>query len=153
MSDDLRTLEQFLHAKIPLTRAMQLRVVDDEEHCFAIVAPVAANVNHLGTAFGGSIGVIATLAGYSFLWLLLRDRGAEVIVRETTTQFLRPVRESIRAICLRPNDEKIAVFSTSFDRDGRATITLTTRVVENGRTAAEFRGVFVARRQGLSPAA
>ncbi|MBA2743692.1 MAG: YiiD C-terminal domain-containing protein, partial [Chthoniobacterales bacterium] len=43
-SDELRTAEEFLHAEIPLTRAMGVRVVSHASG-FAIEAPVALNHN------------------------------------------------------------------------------------------------------------
>ncbi len=80
MNDDLlRQAENFFHEKIPLTRAMDVRVVTDDEHGFAVEAPVGPNRNHLHTAFGGSINAVATLAGYGFLWLQLRDHAHVVI--------------------------------------------------------------------------
>ena len=69
----LRATENFFHDKIPLTRAMGIRVVADDRHRFAIEAPVGLNHNHLQTAFGGSINAVATLAGYGFLWLEVRE--------------------------------------------------------------------------------
>src|SRR4051812_40651112 len=101
-TDPLRAAEEFFHAKIPLTRAMGLRVVPDAVHGFAIEASVALNYNHLHTAFGGSINAVATLAGYGLLWLELRDTNAHVVVAESSIRFLRPVRQVIRAICVRP---------------------------------------------------
>ena len=55
-------LEAFLHEKIPLTRAMGLRVAESSAARLVLEAPLAANVNHLGTAFGGSLHALPTLA-------------------------------------------------------------------------------------------
>src|ERR1043166_4799497 len=68
----LREAENFLHEKIPITRAMGIRVISSGNE-FAIEAPVALNFNHLGTGFGGSINAVATLAGYVFLWIELHE--------------------------------------------------------------------------------
>jgi len=35
--------------------------------------PLEANVNHLGTAFSGSLNALALLSGYGLLWLELQD--------------------------------------------------------------------------------
>src|SRR2546423_4037907 len=101
----LGAVEQFLHEQIPITRAMGLRVVGNDENGFTVEAPVALNSNHLRTAFGGSINAVATLAGYGFLWMELNDAAAHVVVAESSIKFLRPVRETIRATCLRPDAE------------------------------------------------
>ncbi|MEN3370390.1 MAG: hypothetical protein V7609_2533 [Verrucomicrobiota bacterium] len=125
---------------------MGVRVVAHDENGFVIEAPVALNSNHLRTAFGGSINAVATLAAYGLLWLELRGHDAHVVVAESSIRFLRPVRETIRAICLRPDPEDWAAFQTTFADKGKARLALHVRVVEEGQTAAEFGGIFLARR-------
>ena len=124
---------------------MGVRVVAHENE-FIVEAPVALNSNHLRTAFGGSINAVATLAAYGLLWFELRERGVHVVVAESSICFLRPVRETIRAICQRPNPEEWAAFQTRFAEKGKAHITLCVNVVEEGKTAAEFEGIFVAQK-------
>jgi thioesterase domain-containing protein len=141
----LRKTQAYFHEQIPITRAMGVRVVANDEDGFVIEAPVALNSNHLRTAFGGSINAVATLAAYGFLWLELNDRNAHVVVAESSIRFLRPVRETIRAICLRPAAEDLAAFKTQFAAKRKARSILRVNVIEAGETAAEFQGTFVAR--------
>jgi thioesterase domain-containing protein len=141
----LRAAEKFFHEQIPITRAMGLRAVAHDESGFTVEAPVASNSNHLRTAFGGSINAVATLAAYGFLWLELNDAAAHVVVAESSIRFLRPVRETIRATCLRPSDGEMAAFRHRFAERQKAQITLRVRVVEANEIAAEFQGRFVAR--------
>jgi len=124
---------------------MGLRVVASDQNGFVIEAPVALNSNHLRTAFGGSINAVATLAAYGFLWLELSDANAHVVVSESSIRFLRPVRETIHAVCLRPAADELAAFHAQFAAKGKARIELLVNVVEAGLTAAEFEGTFVAR--------
>ena len=145
MDDRLRAAEQFLHEQIPITRAMGVRVVSNDKEGVAVEAPVALNSNHLRTAFGGSINAVATLAAYGFLWLELHDRGVHVVVAESSIRFLRPITETIRAICARPSPEEWNDFRQEFERAGKARIRLRVNVVEAGQNAAEFEGSFVAR--------
>lgn len=142
----LRQAEKYFHEQIPITRAMGLRVVANDQAGFAIEAPVALNSNHLRTAFGGSINAVATLAAYGFLWMELNDPAAHVVVAESSIRFLRPVREVIRAICRRPDAEEWAAFQTTFANKSKARIALSVRVVEEGQTTAEFEASFVARK-------
>jgi thioesterase domain-containing protein len=141
----LREAEQFLHEQIPITRAMGLRVVANDENGFTVEAPVALNSNHLRTAFGGSINAVATLAAYGFLWMELNEAAAHVVVAESSIRFLRPVREMIRATCVRPDANTLAAFRVQFAEKRKARITLRVDVAEAGQTAAEFEGRFVAR--------
>ena len=145
VDDRLRAAEKFLHEQIPITRAIGLRVVAHDEKGFVVEAPVALNSNHLRTAFGGSINAVATLAAYGLLWLELNDASAHVVVAESSIRFLRPVRETIRAICLRPGRDELAAFHSQFAGKRKARITLRVNVIEAGETAAEFEGGFVVR--------
>ena len=144
--DVLREAEKFLRERIPITRAMGLHVVTDAAHGFAVEAPVALNYNHLQTAFGGSINAVATLAGYTFLWLELREASAHVVVAASSIRFLEPVRENIRATCVEIDARKLEDFREQFRASGKARITLQVRVEENGSVAAQFEGTFVALR-------
>jgi thioesterase domain-containing protein len=137
--------EKYFHEQIPLTRAMGVRVMANDEVGFTLEAPVALNSNHLRTAFGGSINAVATLAAYGLLWLELRGPGVHVVVAESSIRFLRPVRETIRAVCERPGSADWKAFRTEFERAGKARIKLHVKVVEAQQTAAEFEGTFVAR--------
>jgi thioesterase domain-containing protein len=141
----LQDVEEYFHEQIPITRAMGLRVVASERNEFIIEAPVALNSNHLRTAFGGSINAIATLAAYGFLWMELNDAAAHVVVAESSIRFLRPVRETIRAVCRRPAADEVAAFQAQFAAKGKARIELRVSVVEAEEIAAEFQGRFVAR--------
>ena len=137
--------EKYLHEQIPITRAMGVRVMAHNEREFVVEAPVALNSNHLRTAFGGSINAVATLAAYGLLWLELREHAVHVVVAESWIRFLRPVRETIRATCLRPGPKEWATFEARFADKGKARIALRVNVAEKGETAAEFEGTFVVR--------
>ena len=141
----LRRAEDFFHEQIPLTRAMGVRVVAKDDQGFAIEAPVASNSNHLRTAFGGSINAVATLAAYGLLWLELDAPGVHVVVAESSIRFLRPVRQTIRAVCARPGPDEWKAFTAEFETAGKARIKLRVQVIEAEQTAAEFEGTFVAR--------
>src|SRR5687768_7425366 len=102
-ADLLLETEHFLHEQIPLTQSMGVRVESFDGARLILTAPLEPNHNHLGTAFGGSLSALATLAGYALLWLQLGDRQAHIVIRESTIRYRRPVRGTLRAICLRPD--------------------------------------------------
>ena len=141
----LRQAEEFFHQQIPITRAMGVRVVAHDEKGFVVEAPVALNSNHLRTAFGGSINAVATLAAYGLLWLELNEPALHVVVAESSIRFLRPVRETIRAICPRPDREVWKAFRVRLAEKGKAHIILRVNVAEEGQAAAAFEGTFVVR--------
>jgi thioesterase domain-containing protein len=140
-------LEAFLHEKIPLTRAMGLRVAASDARRLALEAPLAANVNHLGTAFGGSLHALPTLACYAALWTILREAGLDghVVVKRSTAAYRSPVTGTLRAVCERPPAEACAAFLSDLRRHKKARMELTA-IVEGavGKPAVEFSGSFVA---------
>lgn len=142
--------EKFLHQKIPLTRAMGVRVIAQDEKGFVVEAPVALNSNHLQTAFGGSINAVATLAGYGLLWMEIRDQPIDVVIRESSIRFFHPIRTMIRATCLPPVAAALAAFHETLRAQGKARLTLRVQVTEDGRVAAELEGIFVALRRAES---
>jgi thioesterase domain-containing protein len=143
-ADPLRDTTAFLHRAIPITAAMGIRVTEASATQLVLEAPLAQNYNHLGTAFGGSLATIATLAGYALLWIEMRDPSAHVVIRESRMNYRRPVRGDLRAICPVPDAATLATFHEALARKGKARITLDVIIEENGQTAVEFSGTFVA---------
>ncbi len=141
-----RGLEAFLHEKIPLTRALGLHVVESGAR-LVLEAPLAANVNHLGTAFGGSLHALPTLACYAAVWTLLREAGLDghVVVKRSAAQYRQPVKTTLRAVCVRPAPAVVAEFLADLRRHNKARMELTA-IVEgaDGKPAVEFSGTFVA---------
>lgn len=146
-SDYLSEAEEFFHSQIPLTRAMGLRVTETSAGGFAVEAPVSLNSNHLGTAFGGSINAVAILAAYGFLWIKLRAHAVDVVIRESSIRFLRPVKQTIHATCACPDPKIWQSFETNLHAEGKARIDLHVLVEEAGQTVAELEGTFVAARR------
>ncbi|WP_193210563.1 YiiD C-terminal domain-containing protein [Luteolibacter marinus] len=140
----LRETERYFHEMIPMTRAMGVQVAALDDEGLVLTAPLEANHNHLGTAFGGSLSAIATLAGYGMLWLELGERDAHVVVRQSEIDYFHPVRGEIRSICRRPSAIEMEDFKARFGRSGKARIDLRVTVEEEGRVCAAFEGTFVA---------
>ncbi len=143
-AETLRATERFLHAQIPLTQAMQVRVESFDDRQLILSAPLDANHNHLGTAFGGSLAALAMLTGYALLWLELGDRSAHIVISESTLQFLRPVRGELHATCHRPDD--LDAFRETFASKGKARLKLEVAIEAKGETAVAFTGLYVAKK-------
>ncbi len=139
-----RETEEFLRAQIPLARAMEVRVESYGSEGFVLSAPLAANYNHLGTAFGGSLAALALLAGYGLLWLELDSRAAHLVVSESRMKFRRPVRGELRALCHRPAAESLGRFRQDFADRGKARLELEVTIESEGEIAVKFHGTYVA---------
>lgn len=140
-------LEQFLHAKIPLTAAMGIRVIQTGPHQLILEAPLAPNINHLGTVFGGALHTLPTLACYAALWTLLVGSGVDghVVVKTSHARYRQPVRGTFRAVCQRPGPDIAAAFISDLRRFNKGRMDLAS-IVEgtNGQPAVDYRGSFVA---------
>lgn len=140
-------LETFLHAQIPLTLAMGLRVVESNSTRLVLEAPLTANKNHLGSAFGGSLHALPTLACYGALWTLLREAGIDghVVVKRSSANYRQPVKGNLRAVCARPDAAVCARFMDDLRRHKKARMEMAA-IVEglDGKPAVEFAGTFVA---------
>lgn len=140
-------LTAFLHEQIPLTRAMELRATEADARHLVLEAPLAPNRNHLGTAFGGSLHALPTLACYGTLWMVLREAGFDghVVVKRSQATYRAPVTGSLRAVCARPSAEIVRDFLADLRRHGKARMELGAVVEGNdGKAAVEFSGSFVA---------
>lgn len=142
----IQQTQDLLHTKIPITRAMGVRVEDYNGERLVLTAPLEANVNHLGTAFGGSLNTLAVLSGYGLLWLELKEVECHIVIRESSVSYDRPVRGDLRATCFRAEAQVLAEFKKTFDEKGKARIALTATIEAAGITCVRFRGVFVALR-------
>ena len=139
-----RQLEELLYGKIPITRALGVTVERYDGGRLVLAAPLGENVNHLGTAFGGSLNTLAVLSCYGLLWLELREEGCNIIIRDSSIHYERPVRSRLRAACTRPDGEVFETFRRRFRQRGQARIVLAATIEEEGATAARFRGTFAA---------
>lgn len=139
-------IEELFYSKIPITRALGVRVDGYDGRRLVLTAPLTKNVNHLGTAFGGSLNALAVLSGYGLLWLELRETESHIVIRDSTISYERPVRGDIRAVCTRPDEETLEAFKRTFQQKGRARISLSSTIEDGGVTAVRFKGTFVAMR-------
>ena len=138
-------LERYMHRTIPLVEQMQVRVVSLDAAGLTLMAPLAPNINHEQTAFGGSLASLATLACWGYLWLLLEDKpGMHMVVNEAHMRYLRPVTGTLTACCEAPPVETLQKFLDTLQRRGKARIELKAAMLQDGRLCAEYTGSFVA---------
>ena len=73
MADEglLARLGEVLAAELPITQSLGIRVESRSGGGLVLWLPLAANRNHKGAVFAGSLNAVATLAGWGALWLAL----------------------------------------------------------------------------------
>jgi thioesterase domain-containing protein len=145
MNDQLTQLEATLHHEIPLSRALGLRVAGIEQGELLLAAPITPNTNHKDTAFAGSLNAVVTLAGWSALWLLLRQEqlAGQVVIQDSSVEYLHPVTADFVARCGLPGAAERARLLATLRRRRRARIELAATIAEQGRIAVRFSGRYV----------
>ncbi|GAB3028817.1 YiiD C-terminal domain-containing protein [Oleiagrimonas citrea] len=147
VSDRARSLERFLLDSIPPARAMQLQLLEHDAGRLLMGAPLAANVNDKGCAFGGSLTSLMTLAGWSLVELLLREHGhdCDVFVADSQVRYLKPVWEDLRAEAQFAAEADPDAFLDTLASRGKSRIQVVCRTLTSEGEAATLEARFVAR--------
>jgi thioesterase domain-containing protein len=144
--DTMRNVERYLHSNIPLSAAMGVQVkVATPEHVL-LSAPLAPNINHHQTVFGGSGAVLATLSAWALLHLRLEHEHLDValVIQRSSMEYERPIPGDFAAVCTFDDDTGWRRFLTMLDRRGRARMTLTAHLLHEKHEMGSFVGDFVA---------
>lgn len=145
---DPRAVERYLHTHIPITRAMKVSVRDVGPGGIRLAAPLAPNINHRNTVFGGSLATVAILSGWTLIHTRLRQAGIEsrIVIQRSSVEYLRPLHGDFEALCPPPDEERWRRFLAGLERRGRARIVLHAEVYGDGELAGTFEGAYVALR-------
>ncbi|MBN8727015.1 MAG: YiiD C-terminal domain-containing protein [Xanthomonadales bacterium] len=145
-ADPLRHLERH-YAMIPLTRAMGLRVARFDGAQLVLAAPLAANINDKGCAFGGSLASLMTLAGWGWIELAThaRDLAADIYVKDSRIRYLAPVWQDFEAVARPAREESAGEFLATLAGAGKARLSMACDIpLADGTTAATLEAEFVA---------
>ena len=137
-------LERRILSDIPLARHIGVRVLDFDGASLLLAAPLAANSNHKGTAFGGSLFSLAVLAGWALLTAKLRERGidGELVIQDSRISYLAPVTGELTARAVLPAGPELERFMRAVDRYRKGRIHLHVSIEHAGREAVHFEGNF-----------
>jgi len=139
-------LEAYLHEHIPLSRAMQVVVESTSLDAVVLRAPLAPNINHRETVFGGSASALAILAAWSLLHLRLRAEGvaSRLVIQRNTMDYERPIAGDFTARSALERTDDWPRFLRMLARKGRARAGVTAVLEAEGRVAGRLTGEFVA---------
>ena len=145
MKGSLQALEDFLHAEVPLVRAMDVRIVRYSHEGVVLAAPLEANRNYRGTAFAGSLASLVTLTGWALTHLTLQEMGlkGETVASQSHIDYLRPVTVPIiEAFCPMPSSHAIAKLQRMLRRRGTGRWDLSAQIRVGDELAAAFTGSY-----------
>jgi thioesterase domain-containing protein len=143
MSETAR-LQQTLHSDIPLTREMGITVAAYDGRQLRLAAPLAPNLNHKSTAFGGSLYSLSVLCGWGLLHLKLEEAGLHrhIVIQQADIEYLLPVAQDMEAEC-EVDDAALQRFMTVLQKHGRARLPLNVVIKRDGQAAVKFSGRYV----------
>lgn len=143
---DTRELRQYLHEHIPLSRAMEVEVLVANKERVKLVAPLAPNINHRDTVFGGSASALAILSAWSLLHVRLNEENlsSRIVIQKSMMNFERPIVAEFMAESAISEEATWLKFLNTLRRKGRARISIAAEIYCKGENAGAFEGVFVA---------
>lgn len=146
MKHDLAAMERYLHDHIPITAHLGVEVISFESGTIRLKAPLAANINHRDTAFGGSLSALGILAGWAAIHFSLQRAGlaSRIVIQRSNTAFLAPGDEDFVATASLPDNASWERFCAMLQKRGRARLTLACEVATGKNRIAAHEGVYVA---------
>jgi len=139
-------LEQYIRAHIPLSKSMAAAVVSVAPEQVVLEAPLAPNINHRATVFGGSAAALAILAGWSLLHVRLAAEGvaARLVIQRNTMEYLQPIAGPFTARASLERPERWQHFTAMLARKHKARVGVRAVLEHAGQVVGRFGGEFVA---------
>lgn len=132
---------------MPPVAGMGITIHGFDGDALRLGAPLARHVNDKGSAFGGSLASLMTLAGWGLVTLQLHAAAidAEVYVADSHVRYLKPLLADLDAEARLAPGGDWGAFMATLHRRGRARVELATRVaLPCGGVATEGRARYVA---------
>lgn len=109
-------------------------------------APLAPNINHRETVFGGSASALAILAAWTVLHVKLRAQGisSRLVIQKNTMAYDAPIMGDFSAEAVLDDDSDWERFVNTLSRRKRARISVTSMVSCKGEKVGELTREFVA---------
>lgn len=142
----LEALTAYLHAHIPVTGSLGAAAVLYDGARLRLAAPLAPNLNHRGTAFGGSLSALAIVAGWALVHVKLRELGIEsrLVIQRSTLDFEAPVDGDFTATATLPAAAAWDRFLLTLERHGRARLKVATTIACASGAGGTHEGTYAA---------
>jgi thioesterase domain-containing protein len=139
-------LQDYLHAHIPLSAAMQVSVVSATDASVVLGAPLEPNINHRSTMFGGSLSAVAILSAWSLLHVRLGAEGlkSRLVIQSNRVDYDAPVTGRFTAAAELAEPAAWPRFIKTLTRMKRARIVARSTLMQGDVVGGRFEGEFVA---------
>jgi thioesterase domain-containing protein len=144
----LDEITAFVHARIPSTRHLGARAEHYDGASLRLAAPLVTNVNHRGTAFGGSLSALAILSGWLLLHLKLREGelSTRLVIQRSALDYLAPVDGDFTATATLPSPGVWERFLRTLARHRSARVRVPSTLACATGVGGRHEGTFVATR-------
>jgi thioesterase domain-containing protein len=145
MPMDAKQLETYLHDRIPLSRAMAIEVREATAGRVTLFAPLAPNINHRDTVFGGSASAVAILAAWSVVRVRMLAEGlsGRIVIRRNTMSYELPMAACFTATAGSPDEDEWARLRVALARGRPARVAVNAVLDCMGSRAGLLEGEFV----------
>lgn len=139
-------LETYLHDHIPLSSAMQVSVLEVSPDHVILSAPLAPNINHRDTVFGGSASALAILSAWALLHTRLTASAfkSTLVIQRNSMSYEKAITDGFMAKAIAPSPEAWELFTRILQRKGRSRVSVSSVLLQEGMVAGHFEGDFVA---------
>lgn len=142
----LDELQATLEREIPMSAQMGIRVLGGGPDGLTMRMPLSPNRNHQQTAFAGSLSALCTIAGWGYVFLLLRQLGrcGNIVIHRSTIKYAEPVTSpEIDALCRAVTPAETQYFLEMLDDKGQTKLEVSVEVAGKNGAAVSFRGSYV----------
>ena len=138
-------LQTYLYQNIPLSQAMSVCVKSASATSVILSAPIAPNINHHATVFGGSAATLAILSAWSLVHLRLQIEkvDAQLVIQRSTVDYTKPIQGEFWARS-HIEEEAWETFLRMFARKGKARVRVEAVLEHAHIQVGSFSGEFVA---------
>jgi thioesterase domain-containing protein len=138
------SLQAYLEAKIPISRSLGTRVQAVTPDSVTIWAPLGPNLNHHGTAFGGSASAVAIMAGWCLIFTKLQwlAQSPSIVIQRNEISYIRPIMEDFIAQACLADKTRWTYFLDSLHRHHKARAFVDVALIASGSVAGRFLGSY-----------
>jgi thioesterase domain-containing protein len=136
-------LQATLEREIPMSAQMGIRVHQGDSSGLVMRLPLSPNRNHQQTAFAGSLSALCTIAGWGYVYVLLRELGrrGNIVIRRGSIKYQEPVTSAeIYARCHPVAPDARQYFLEMLDDKGQAKLDLAVEIAGTGASPAVLFG-------------
>lgn len=143
---DSQTIQAYLYEQIPLSKAMEVQVVEVTSNLVILAAPIKPNINHRSTVFGGSASALSILSAWTLINFRLQSEAIQtrLVIQKNSISYDQAITNDFEAVCSLTDQQVWVKFCKILQRKKKSRIMVNSSRQCQGQQVGEFTGVFVA---------